>query len=94
MLKKPTNAISGVQYEKDGDFKYQEKLPDSCRFSKEFKRRLVPMLVGLLQSNIENTCSFDDFLAESTRISSFLYISILNVKNYDIFEVALEPNKT
>ena len=56
MLKKPSNALSGVQYEKDGEFKYQEKLPD-------FKRSVSYVIIESLTPCKYFELSLNDFEA-------------------------------
>jgi hypothetical protein len=52
------------------------------------------MLAKLLENSIEKIWSYDEFFRESANIKTHLFISLINIKDFDIFKVALKPNET
>jgi hypothetical protein len=50
------------------------------------------MLAGLIETDLKKMWSFRKFFEESTNITRLIYINLVNVKLYEIFEVAVKPN--
>ena len=59
--------------------------------SKELKSLIEPVLAGLIETKFEKMWSFQKFFDESSKITNLVYINLINVKNYEIFEIAVKP---
>ncbi len=67
-------------------------MPATCLLSAKLRSLLEPMLGGLIETDLKKMWSFRKFFEESTNITRLIYINLVNVKLYEIFEVAVKPN--
>lgn len=74
--KKEPGFISGVQNTKDGSIEWSRDLPKTCGLSRGLKQLLLPILVGLLESERRRQWNFDTFFHASESISSRTLIHV------------------
>lgn len=82
--------ISGVE-KSTNVIEYKADLPVTCTLSRELQKLLIPMLAGLIENDYTKMWTFQQFFDYSAKITSLNYVNFIDVRNYDLFEVALEP---
>ena len=93
MSGKPDNALSGSKIQ--GKYSYSDKLPNkNSQLSSKLRSLIEPLLIGTLQTDFKKAWTFDQFVRESRKITSNIYVNVINVNEcnkFEIFQVALQP---
>lgn len=79
--RKEAGFISGVQQTKDGGIEWSRDLPKTCFLSSGLKKFLVPILVGLLESEKRRQWTFDNFFCASKDITCRTVVHIFSVSD-------------
>lgn len=79
--KKEPGFVSGVQHTKDGSIEWSKEFPKTCALSWGLKQLLLPILVGLLESERRRQWNFDTFFHASENITSRTLIHVFCVSS-------------
>jgi TANK-binding kinase 1 len=90
---KASGNISGVQNPITALIEYSNELPEMCQLSKSLRKRIEPMLAGLMETAYDKMWTFEMFFKYSNMITNQTLINVLNANTCQINELQFEKNE-